>query len=95
MKVSKIDYIESSTPSGSGTGNSVADKFRVTCDDGHEVDMWVDIWYVHPNAIRERFEQSIKAVLGYCENASEAFELYLDIVCGKCCPYNKQEVLQA
>ena len=95
MKVLKIDYIDSSTPSGSGTGNSIADKFHIICDNGLEVDMCVDIWYVRPNEIRERFYDAIKNAIGSCENITDAFEMYLDIVCGKICPYKKQEILQS
>lgn len=57
--------------------------------------MSVDIWYVRPNEIRDRFYDAIKNAIGSCENITDAFEMYLDIVCGKICPYKKQEILQS
>lgn len=100
MKVTNIKLIEHVVPNCScGTGYSEPDKFIVEFDDNSKGELWVDIWYRSANQIRGLFEKSFKETfatkLPYIENLYEAFNMYVDEIVPKSCPYSKDEILNS
>ena len=94
MKVTKIEYLDSSIRSGSGTGHSEPNKFLVTFDNGKTKVVWIDIWYHPKDIIYSDFLDGMGDIC--CDNINEAFEMYLDIATdGFLCPFSKEEILDA
>lgn len=100
MNILKFEYIKTPAPQGScGTGYSEPDKFHIVCDknlyendiwhsDSNETDIWIDIWYLPEDLVKERFVKTIIKKLGYIENIDEAFELYKQaLIPTTKCPY--------
>lgn len=78
MKIKSFDYIKRDVPNMScGTGYSEADHFHITCDNGFETNVTIDIWYMSEWAAKEEFVNTMKETFGNdLENLPEAFEMY-------------------
>lgn len=97
MKVLSIDYKKTIRPNSSGTGASCPNKYSVKLDDGSVHDLWVDIWYLPIESIKNTFIQAFKEKFGKtCNNIDEAYHMYVKLICdGKSCPWSEEEILRA
>ena len=94
MKIVSIKLLEHIVPNcGSGTGFSEPDKFHITCDDGTERDVWIDIWCWPKNGIKKMFLEGIGEHFNGIKNIDEAWEMYVSEIANKSCPWSKKEIL--
>ena len=80
-KIVKFEYVKTHVPGGScGTGYSEPDIFHVTCEDGFETNVWIDIWYLPEKYVKEWFEKGMREKFGEPSdyNFDEAFKMYLE-----------------
>ncbi len=94
MKILSIKKLEHITPKGgSGTGCSEPDKLLVTCDDGTEKIIWVDIWYVDISYIKREFLKGIGQIFRAVSNIDEAYEMYVKEIAEHSCPWSVEKIL--
>ncbi len=89
MLIKSVKFIEKLLPNGSSsTGYSEPDRFHVTCDNGVEEDVLIDIWYLPEESVKNAFIKGMKAVFQDITNIDEAFEMYKRaLIPTKSCPY--------
>jgi len=97
MKIVSLKSVGHIVPNGScGTGYSEPEIFQVKLDDGKLVKVLIDIWYVPSWGIKECFTRDMsEAFPKGIENFDEAWEMYVDEIAEKGCPYTKKEILKA
>lgn len=94
MKITSIKLEEHLMPQGSsGTGASEPDKLLITCDDGTEYKVWVDIWYVPINYIKQEFLKGIGRTFRGISNIDEAWEMYVNVIAEHSCPWSAEKIL--
>ena len=89
MKIKSFDYIKRDVPNMScGTGYSEADHFHITCDNGFETDVTIDIWYLTEESSKQEFITTMYETFGSkLENLPEAFEMYKQALRPHHCPW--------
>lgn len=89
MLIKSVKYVDSLQPNGcSSTGYSEPDRFHVTCDNGVEKDVWIDIWYLPEESVKDAFIKGINVIFQDVTNIDEAFEMYKSaLIPTKSCPH--------
>jgi len=89
MKIKSFDYIKRDVPNMScGTGYSEADHFHITCDNGFETNVTIDIWYLTEKSSEQEFVKVMHKTFGNeLENLPEAFEMYKQALRPYHCPW--------
>ena len=85
-------------PESSGTGASETDKIVVTCDNGKQRTVWIDIWCLPIECIAREFKRGLREAgftLKNIENLKEAFEMYVENVGVNACCWTKKQILEA
>lgn len=102
IKITSFKKIKHLTPNAcSGTGYSEPDLFEMKYIDenGEEFskNVWIDIWYYTPGMIKSEFTKCMRNRFGAKVNYNfdEAYDMYLDQIAEKSCPYTKEEILNA
>ena len=94
MKITSIKLTKHLMPGGScGTGYTEPDYFKVTCDDGLDYQVMIDIWCRPITSVKPEFLTVIGKKLPNVTNINDAWEMYVSEIAEKTCPWTVQELL--
>lgn len=95
MRVNSIRLLEHIMPEGcsGGTGYSQPDRIMLVWADGTKTNLLIDIWYRPIGSIKEVFAEAMGSF--NIENFEEAYEMYVDEIAMKSCPWTKEQILNA
>lgn len=94
-KIISIKLEKHIVPTGScGTGYSEPDVFEIIDEDKNKTKVVIDIWYRCPDDIIKVFKQEMDKTFPEGYNFDETFDMYLDEIANKTCPYSKEKIYE-